>query len=124
MSLPNTAVNYLLEEMVCGECGILFAMPEYYLRDRKNDHRIWFCPNGHQRYYSAESDIEKLRVEKEKLQTKLDWKRNEANDLLASLRATRGVVTKIKKRIESGVCLYCKRYFPRLGKHMKSKHKV
>jgi len=123
MSLPNTTVDYLLKEMICSECGILFALPEWYINERIKDHKTWCCPNGHLRYYPGESDEEKLKAENEKLQRKLDWKRNEANGYLASLRATRGVVTKIKKRVEAGVCLYCKRYFPKLGSHMKSKHR-
>lgn len=38
------------------------------------------------------------------------------------LRATKGVVTKIKKRVSKGVCPCCNRSFENLKNHMESQH--
>jgi len=122
MSLPNTQVDAILAEMVCGECGILFAMPRFYLQARRGDHKNWHCPNGHERYYPDQSEEEKLKTENEKLRTRLDWKKNEIEGLTNQLRSTKGVVTKFKNRIKSGVCPYCNRSFSKLKAHMESKH--
>ena len=43
-------------DMVCGTCGIEYCMPEILHRERLNDHKLFYCPNGHGRYYSGMSD--------------------------------------------------------------------
>ncbi|HYC31767.1 MAG TPA: hypothetical protein VEB59_05720, partial [Gemmatimonadales bacterium] len=40
----------------------------------------------------------------------------------ASLRSTKGVVTKIKRRVAGGVCPCCNRTFSDLARHMSGKH--
>jgi len=45
-------------DMVCGTCGIEYCMPERINAERLKDHKLFYCPNGHGRYYPGKSDLE------------------------------------------------------------------
>jgi len=53
-----------LVNMQCGECGIQFAVPDFFNEERKKTGKGWFCPNGHSRVY-RESDADKFRRERD-----------------------------------------------------------
>jgi hypothetical protein len=115
-----------LVTQTCCDCGVMFAMPEA-LRERALQHRgpaghQFYCPNGHAQHYLGKTDLEKANVQ-------LQWERERAARLsaeleqtTASLRAQRGVTTKLKKRIAGGVCPCCKRSFKDLYRHMAGRH--
>lgn len=46
----NEAKLVLVTEACC-VCGIVFAFPESYQRQRKSDMKNFYCPNGHHQYY-------------------------------------------------------------------------
>lgn len=123
MALPALNVSTILKEVECNNCSMLFAIPSGFMDERRNDHKTWYCPSGHHLWYPGDSAEEKLRKENEKLQKRLNWKQHEVNHITSSLRATRGVVTKLKKRVESGTCIHCHRFFKNVNKHMEGKHK-
>jgi hypothetical protein len=83
----------------CGSCGIVFAFEEEFDTTRRRDHASWYCPNGHSFSYTGPSDVEKLRSELEEERQR----RKAARDLLdheqRSHAATRGHLTRTKKRI-------------------------
>lgn len=116
-----TAVN--LEPVSCYSCGVIFGLPEGLYRDRRDDHRNWFCPNGHEQHFTGESEAQKLKrllnLERDttaSLRSRLDGTENQ-------LRATKGVVTKLKKRVVAGACPFgCRRHFADLERHVASKH--
>jgi hypothetical protein len=105
-------------------CGIAFAIP-VDLNQQLLDHRprksVW-CPLGHQWHYTGKTDAER---EKE---ARLAAERREraVRDLLQqeerSHSATKGQLTKVKKRVQNGVCPRCNRTFVNLQRHMASKH--
>lgn len=106
----------------CCNCGVLFAMPDDMKQRRKDDHQTFWCPNGHGQHYTAKSDAEKL-------QDKLDQEKQRTAALLAekdqveaSLRATKGQLTKAKRRAANGVCPCCKRTFKDLARHVAGQH--
>jgi NMD protein affecting ribosome stability and mRNA decay len=111
-----------LEIEVCQTCGIMYALPEEMLdRARKNPKIWWYCPNGHHWHFPVKSDEQKLRD----AQDALARERADHDQTVASLRATRGVVTKQKnklQRVAKGVCPCCSRSFSDLKRHMASKH--
>jgi uncharacterized Zn finger protein (UPF0148 family) len=114
--------------MVCGKCGIPFAVPAYFRTERQSTGANFFCPNGHCRVY-RETTEERLQREKEALQRDLateeankDWWRTRQEKTERSLTATRGVVTRTKKRIAKGMCPCCQRHFVNLAGHMKDQH--
>lgn len=110
-------------------CGIKLAIPhdlhDYAIRE---EHTV-YCPLGHKFIYGST-----VRVELEEAQKNLreERKRVQATrDLLAheerSHAATRGHVTRQKKKLEkvvAGVCPVdgCKRHFKDLRRHISTKH--
>lgn len=110
-------------------CGVTFALDESYRHARQQDHKTWYCPNGHSRYYPAKSDVEKLSdelaasrriAENERTRRQREQERREHAERQRA--AARGQVTKIKRRIGRGVCPCCNRTFADLGRHMAGQH--
>lgn len=111
-----------LEVEVC-TCGVLFAAPEYLLDVCRKTGRSFYCPNGHSLVY--ESENAKLRKELATVKDSLASERARADQIESSLRATKGVVTRQRKRLErvvKGVCPCCNRYFKDVRRHMETKH--
>lgn len=75
-----------MEVVCCANCGVVFAMTKHMVNARREDHKTFFCPKGHQNYFSWKSDVEVLQdklkqrdqelAEKQKL---LDASRNDMN---------------------------------------------
>lgn len=111
-----------LETMICGECGIPFAMPEELLDwARKTPSVTWYCPNGHSRHFPGRTMEQKLRDAKEREQATRELLEHEQR----SNAATRGHLTRKKKQLErvaNGVCPCCSRHFTNLERHMTTKH--
>lgn len=113
----------------CINCGITFGFPKEYDTRLRQTHANFHCPNGHGQHYNAKTDAEKLRDEKVRLQAQLDqaraatenW-RNRTESTERSLRATKGVVTGMKRRLAKGKCVRCSKSFHDLADHMKSAH--
>ena len=55
--------------MCCGQCGIVFWVPQSFYDERMNDGDDWKCPNGHTRVFrktkvvSLQEDIDRLKKE-------------------------------------------------------------
>lgn len=110
----------------CGECGVQFGMPEEYYNRRLNDRQTWYCPNGHPRTFTGPTKAER---ETSELRKQLEWARDDLarnRERLAqeskAHSATKGQLTKTKKRLAAGVCPYCHRNFVALGKHIRGQH--
>jgi hypothetical protein len=125
----SITISIELEHIACAACGIVFAFDSDLMGRRRNDHQVFYCPSGHNNYFPGESDVERLARELKEAQ--LEIKRAEyraqtaqleRKDAQQQLRATKGQVTKLKKRIANGVCPCCKRSFPNLHNHMTTKH--
>lgn len=59
----------------CISCGIVFGMDRGLDLQRREDHKAFFCPNGHQQYYSgkmpAEKERDEARARAERFETQL-----------------------------------------------------
>ena len=107
----------------CANCGTPFAMGSELETNRRRDHDSFYCPNGHRLSFRAESDIERAN-------RLLKWERDRAAALMAerdgaqaSLRTTKGHVTRLRKRAASGECPYgCGRRFAGLTEHIAKVH--
>ena len=109
-------------------CGIHYAVPSEFYEMIQRQHRdgrtqsTIYCPIGHTWEFSGKGEAEILR---EKLAEE-QRRRKAARDLLAaeerSHAATRGHLTRQKKRVAAGVCPCCSRTFQQLARHMASKH--
>lgn len=120
--------NETLVAKQCGTCGIWFAVPDWHEQEaKKNGPRGgWYCPNGHQRHYT-EGEQERTRMKELEralaaARTQTQWERDQREATERSLRAQKGQVTKLKKRIRNGVCPCCNRSFKNVERHMKSQH--
>jgi hypothetical protein len=88
----------------CVDCHMAFAVTEDFSKKRIQDHKLFFCPTGHEQYYPHESDIEKAnrwaREAQEKaicLQQCVDHKREVIRKKEYQVRHYKGEVTKLKK---------------------------
>ena len=120
-----------LVEETCCSCHIRFAMPYSFQKRCREDSKVLFCcPNGHYQHYSGEqTEREALRRERDRLKQQAarleDEAREAREDADAAKRqaaAFKGVATRIKNRVQHGVCPCCNRTFQDLARHMKSQH--
>ena len=115
--------------VTCANCGIGFAIPEHFETKRRADHANFYCPSGHSNHWPHQTEAEKLRaaVASQKQIAELWQRRHEASQREAvavghQLRSTKGVVTRIKRRVAHGVCPCCQRTFADLARHMNGQH--
>ncbi|SII06571.1 Uncharacterised protein [Mycobacteroides abscessus subsp. abscessus] len=123
MSATFTAVG-TFTVTYCGHegCGVPFALHDEFIRQRREDHKTWYCPNGHPRYYPRENETEKAKAAVRRLERQLA---NRDEDLRAAKVAhavTKGKLTKTRNRIAKGVCPCCNRSFANLQRHMAGQH--
>ncbi len=122
------AVAFQMREIHCGECGITFWAPEFWMAERQKDGKGFHCPNGHARVY-RETDIAKLQkelmVERQKVaaeQQRVQLERSMRMDAEKAAESAKRKLKKTTRRIESGVCIHCNRTFKQLAAHMRCKH--
>lgn len=106
-----------------------FAVPADFQRRRKEDHKSYHCPAGHGQHYYGKTEAEKQRERAERLQRQVEAReadiRFEQRRLESERRAhaaTKGTLTKTKKRIANGVCPCCNRSFANVARHMAGQH--
>ena len=121
--------QYKLNTLECYKCQIVFAVPETFERERRRDHKSFFCPAGHPQYFFGKSDLELLEEQVAEKERALVWERNRAaknheraEATQRQLTATRGVVTRTKNRIAKGKCPKCSKQFSDLAHHMAETH--
>jgi hypothetical protein len=112
-----------MTQMCCGQCGIEFAVPDAFYRERKEKGAAlnWHCPNGHIRVF-RESNSEVLRRERDLLKQQTARLEDEAR--LARERADKAekATKRLKKRASAGTCPCCNRTFANMAEHMKHQH--
>ncbi len=109
--MATIELSVRLETIICCSCGVQFAVPEDLKKNLKQTHREFYCPNGHNQWYSGETEAEKLQKE-------LRRKEQELSDVVMEK-------LKIQKdfmRLKKGTCPCCKRSFQNLKNHIKHKH--
>jgi ssDNA-binding Zn-finger/Zn-ribbon topoisomerase 1 len=113
--------SVVLQSMTCYNCGITYALPERYLRERRENGGSWVCPNGHSSVF-RQSEVEKLTQQ-------LQFEQRRSAEALerekAAQRAREVTERKFKRhrrRVSNGVCPCCNRSFVNLGRHMKTQH--
>lgn len=62
-------LNHSMTSLVCGECGVLYAIPMRLHESREKCGGAWHCPNGHLRTATTrtvadvEADLKRAREE-------------------------------------------------------------
>lgn len=111
----------------CFTCGVTYAIPASFdssARKYHGDKNGWWicCPFGHTWGYTGQTDVEAARLQRDAARDDLAAERARHDQTKGSLRAQKGVTTKIRKRIAKGVCPCCNRTFADLARHMECKH--
>lgn len=130
MRNPTEQVTINLVTEDCCHCGVTFAMPVSFNKQRREDGDWFFCPAGHKQHYTeTEAEIERKKREQaeRRLASEQEWSRRMQNDLAAERKShatTKGQLTKTRKRVQGGVCPIdgCHRHFVNLERHMATKH--
>lgn len=113
----------------CISCGIPFAAPKQWRQERINDHRRFYCPNGHEQHYTGKTEAERLRDELARTKAQLDQKSARIVDLQDEVQhqerrvnGYKGALGRVKRRVAKGTCPCCSRKFKDLEAHMKTEH--
>jgi hypothetical protein len=104
----------------------LYAVPEHFLNQRKEHHDTFFCPSGHRAHFGGPTEAERERDKAIRDRDRYKaWLREEEENHQAERKAhsaTKGKLTRTRKRIAAGVCPCCHRHFADLQRHMDTKH--
>jgi hypothetical protein len=107
-------------------CGIAVAIPENLHRwMHKSDKNHCHCPVGHEFVFNntLEEQLEEARQQRNEALQRVRATRDLLHAEERSHVATKGHLTRVKKRVHRGVCPHCNRSFEDLRRHMRSKHK-
>ena len=112
----------------CATCGVTYAIPESFDRsarkyhgDRANGWSIC-CPFGHTWHYCGATEVERAKREAREARQRETATRDLLEHEQRSHAATRGHLTRTKKRVAHGVCPCCNRSFKQLERHIATKH--
>jgi hypothetical protein len=125
----DVSVNLVTETCCVSTCGILFAVPEDWQRQRRRDHTNFYCPNGHHQAYQAKTKEEQLRDELAKAKQALDYQRqrgdrleDDKTHLKHQVRAQKGVATRLRNKAIAGICAFCEHEFANVAEHVRAEH--
>ena len=117
-----------LVHMECGECGAVFGITNAKYWRCKDNGEDFYCPNGHCRIFTKSKVAtlqRKLATTTRRAENYEKRLRNEEKGheyTQRRLSATKGVVTRARRRVGKGVCPCCNRHFKNLEGHMTTKH--
>ena len=122
--IMNIAVTLVVKD--CPVCGMNYAIPrtlDHYKWSLPQGHKEkgWYCPNGHYLVHRAR-EVERLRERVDQLEKNKRHLQDKAEHFERSAAASRGHLTKLKKRVANGVCPECHRTFAHLAHHMQKEH--
>lgn len=110
----------------CPECGAVFGIPVEMEKRRREDHRAFYCPNGHSLGFSGPTQAEKeAQVNKERaerLNTLLQAQRDQTEAARREAAEAKASEVRLRWRVGNGVCPCCQRTFPALAAHVATKH--
>ena len=115
----------ILEQLECGTCGVVFAIPLEMYNTAKRAGGWWHCPNGHCRGWEKGTEHTKIKELERDLEAERARKNEalrRANESAEAERKTLAEMKRMKNRAAAGVCPCCNRTFQQLARHMKTKH--
>ena len=123
-ALDDITYDGRLIAMNCGTCGVPYGQDAEFNKMRVDDHRMFYCPNGHGRYYSRRNETEEAKERLRIARLQRDTARDEAAYARRSASAAKGHLTRRMNLIRRGVCPEpgCLHTFRDLGRHYGSKH--
>jgi predicted RNA-binding Zn-ribbon protein involved in translation (DUF1610 family) len=106
----------------CGSCGIGFAIPDNLFRARRDDGASFYCPNGHFIGWKAANEQARLERALKSERDRVATERARADGAEASLRTTKGHVTRLRKQVLAGECPLCGQHLRDLARHISRQH--
>jgi hypothetical protein len=109
-------------------CGMAHAVPQalydHMLKQRDNnvEQTGAYCPLGHVWIITGESALNKERQVRERAEVRVRALRDQLDAAERSHRATKGQLTKARKRADRGVCQHCNRSFVNVARHVAHMH--
>ncbi len=91
------AANIEFRIMTCS-CGLTWAAPEKWFKEREQDKETFYCPNGCSRWFPQETEEHKLKRLLADEQNCCIAAREEANSFERRVVAYKGVVTKLRRK--------------------------
>ena len=120
MSQPQT-IFATIDEVPCSACGIRFWVDGFWVKSKREDGSSFYCPNGHKLSW-RETDVDRLRKQLADKEAELVRQKERIEQRDRTNAALRGQITRVKNRVQHGVCPCCKRTFSQLARHMAAKH--
>lgn len=114
-----------LEVINCWVCGCTFAMSSALKENMRSRGETLYCPKGCKLGLGEpqwKKEMDRLKQSEDYYRQRSIENRELANRTERRLKATRGVVTRIKNRVGNGVCPCCNRTFTNLQQHMHNQH--
>lgn len=91
--------NEQYERMSCGQCGIVFYVPEHFREERLNDGDGWHCPNGHSRVFT-EPKVEILEKQLDEKIALIERLENDQIMFEAGIENREMELEKLRKRVK------------------------
>jgi hypothetical protein len=118
-----------LEGIECYKCHVLFGMTTTMNKQCLETGERFFCPNGHGQVYT-ETEVQRLKRERDRARAEqrryaelASQRYDEAEAARRSASARKGVITRMKNRALAGGCVFCRRNFANVLRHMETKHR-
>lgn len=135
MSIATLNFTVRMTTIECAQCGMIFAVSSEWEARRRETHKGFHCPEGHPLVFNGPSDAEKRAETAEKEAKRLariaeaerarvQFWQDEHKAVKKELTATKGQLTKTRKRAATGVCPVdgCHRSFVDVARHVRTKH--
>lgn len=112
----------------CAGCHVPFAITQEHQASLRSSKQDFYCPSGHPNIYrKGTEDIlrEKIAAKEREIETQRTQKlRAQQEAELASKREelAAGETRRLMKRITSGICPCCSRFFKNVSRHMETQH--
>ena len=109
-------------------CGIKYAIPEelcnFNKRKRANGESQVdiYCPLGHTWIIAGEPRIHAVERQLQSERQRHDQTKAALREETNKLNAEKAAKTRIRNRVQGGVCIHCRRTFKQLAAHMRTKH--
>jgi hypothetical protein len=120
--MSSFTVTETIHTLQCAYCTMTFGVPRRFEEDRRNDHKRFFCPNGHTNVFNVESDEEKFRRERDIARQQVARAEEDAARARRATINAQKETKRLKKRAAAGTCPCCQRTVLQMARHMKTKH--
>jgi hypothetical protein len=117
-----TVYTGTLEVIECTACGVTYGLTSHYQQHRRDDHKSWYCPNGHRQHYPQQSEAERLKDQLARERAQADQLKAARDGQARAAGRYRAERDRLRTRAQAGVCPCCNRTFKQLARHMKAKH--